>query len=90
MEIAVIAGIFIAIAIAAELFKAKANKQPSFRHTLRRSTKVLPHALTMLIMVSHASEITRVVSHVKVTHIAISALLFGIWLVSIKTTKEEL
>ena len=38
--------------------------------------------LGVLIVVAHASEITRVISHISLWHLAVAVVLFGLWLAS--------
>jgi hypothetical protein len=88
MELTLILGLFILTAIVAEILKTRRSKKTGFRHVLGKVTKFIPHALTLLVMVAHASEFTRVVSHLETSHIAISALLFGIWVAGVKNAEE--
>lgn len=46
---------------------------------IHKTSKMIPHALTTFIMVAHASEITRVVSHVSTLHIVAAVSIFAIW-----------
>ena len=46
--------------------------------------------LGVLIVVAHASEITRVTSHISLWHLAIAIILFGLWLAGEKHSSEEL
>lgn len=67
--------------------------------TLRKATRSLVRAtkvahvhqmLGVLIVVAHASEITRVISHISLWHLAIAMVLFGLWLASEKHSSKEL
>lgn len=46
--------------------------------------------LGVLIVVAHASEITRVISHISLWHLALAIVLFGLWMAGEKHTDEEL
>ncbi len=46
--------------------------------------------LGVLIIVAHASEITRVISHISLWHLAVALVLFGLWLASQNHATEEL
>lgn len=56
---------------------------------IQSASKMIPHAVTMLIMVAHASEITRVVSHISVAHVCTALGLFAVWALS-STGSEEI
>lgn len=88
MELSLILGLFILTAIVAEILKNRRGKKAGLGHALGKATKFIPHALTLLVMVAHASEFTRVVSHLETSHIAISALLFGVWVMGVKNAEE--
>lgn len=67
--------------------------RPKVRHAVaadsRQALHLVPHALTMLVMVAHASEITRVVEDVSLVHIVIATILFGVWVLT-KSGPEEI
>ncbi len=74
----------IVIALAVDRFR---DKQGESHHTkiaagIHRASKVIPHALTMVVMVAHASEITRVVSHISWPHLAAAFGLFMLWMLT--------
>lgn len=56
---------------------------------IQSASKMIPHAVTMLIMVAHASEITRVVSHISMAHACTALGLFAVWAFS-STGSEEI
>lgn len=60
--------------------------------SLVRASKVahVHQMLGILVVVSHASEITRVVSHISLWHLVIAIVLFGLWMASEKHSREEL
>ena len=60
--------------------------------SLARVTKVahVHQMLGVLIVVAHASEITRVISHISLWHLAIAMVLFGLWLASEKHSTIKL
>lgn len=55
---------------------------------VHQASKMFPHALTMVIMVAHASEITRVVSHVTWPHLAAALGVFVLWMLTSKGIEE--
>lgn len=55
---------------------------------IHRASKLVPHALTTFVMVAHASEITRVVSHVSAAHIAAAVGIFTIWALTTQGPEE--
>lgn len=86
----ILAGIA-AIALAADRARAKrsaASSQTSKAGKLHTAGRMIPHALTMLVMVAHASEITRVVQHVSAAHVVTALGLFAVWAVT-NTGSEE-
>lgn len=46
--------------------------------------------LGVLIVVAHASEITRVISHISLWQLSLAVVLFGLWMASEKHSSEEL
>ena len=46
--------------------------------------------LGVIIVVAHASEIVRVVSHITLWHLAVAMLLFSVWLLTQNEGAEEL
>lgn len=67
--------------------------------TLRKATRSLVRVtkvahvhqmLGVLIVVAHASEITRVISHISLWHLVIAMILFGLWFASEKHSSKEL
>lgn len=68
--------------------RSKVKVQSSKFGRLHSAGKMIPHAVTMLIMVAHASEITRVVSHVSATHALTALALFTVWAISSTGTEE--
>lgn len=83
-----LAGILL-IAFLADRRKAKARASSNQSGRVGSAARMIPHALTMLVMVAHASEITRVVSHVSTAHVLIALGLFAVWAVSNSTGSEE-
>ncbi|MBP9686176.1 MAG: hypothetical protein KBD66_00040 [Candidatus Doudnabacteria bacterium] len=57
-----------------------ATHQNRLSSGIHKTSKMVPHALTTFIMVAHASEITRVVSHVSALHIVAAVSIFAIWI----------
>ncbi len=91
METVFSLGAFIIAGLLAEVWKMRGRHgRYDWKRSVRNSTKLMPHALTILIMVSHASEITRVVSHVELTDLALSAGLFGLWILGLGKAQEEI
>jgi nitrate reductase gamma subunit len=71
------------IALLADRARArKVSAQSNTAGKIRQATRMVPHALTMLVMVAHASEITRVVSHISAVHILAALAMFAIWAVT--------
>lgn len=56
--------------------------------SIHKTSKMIPHALTTFIMVAHASEITRVVSHVSALHIVAAVSIFAIWVFTSSHAEE--
>lgn len=48
----------------------------------------LHQMLGVVIIVAHASEIVRVVSHITIWHLGIALVLFGLWLITQKSGTE--
>lgn len=61
-------------------------------HSLVRVSKAMHvhQMLGMLIVVAHASEITRVISHIGLWHLAIAIGLFALWLAGQHDPADEL
>lgn len=66
---------------------------------LRRATRALikgahkahvHQMLGIIIVVAHASEIVRVVSHISLWHLAAAVVVFSLWLATQKNATEEL
>lgn len=71
------------------------NAQSLGRYPAKRIYKWVQHAhvhqmLGAVIIVAHASEIMRVVEHIKIWHILAAMLLFAIWLSSERDHDAEL
>lgn len=85
-----LAGIAV-IAFAADRAHSKhstASSQNSKLGRIHSASKLVPHALTMLVMVAHASEITRVVEHVSAVHVVTALGLFAVWAVTNAGSEE--
>ncbi len=58
---------------------------------MRRIQKIHIHQmLGVIIVVAHASEIVRVVSHITLWHLLVAILLFSVWLLTQNEDAEEL
>lgn len=55
---------------------------------MRSARRMVPHALTMLVMVAHASEITRVVQHLSSVHVITALSLFAVWAITSSGSEE--
>ncbi len=85
-----LAGVVLIALVADRLqHRSKAKTQSNKFGRLQSASKMIPHAVTMLIMVAHASEITRVVTHISGTHIVTALGLFTVWAVT-NTGSEEI
>lgn len=77
-----------------QILKGRFNAQSMRKATrsLVRVSKVahVHQMLGVLIVVAHASEITRVISHISLWHLAIAIVLFGLWMVGENHHGEEL
>lgn len=71
----------------AALMRGKTNT--ALKHHVQHTAHMVPHAFTMLFMVAHASEFTRVVSHVSLTHAVITAALFTLWVLTRPKSEPE-
>jgi cytosine/uracil/thiamine/allantoin permease len=86
-----LAGIAV-IAFAADRAHSKHSTASSQKNSklgrIHSASKLVPHALTMLVMVAHASEITRVVEHVSAVHVVTALGLFAVWAVTNAGSEE--
>jgi nitrate reductase gamma subunit len=73
------------------MLKAQSLGRYSAKHIYKWVQNAHIHQmLGAIIIIAHASEIMRVVEHIKIWHIAASLLLFAIWLSSERDHDAEL
>jgi hypothetical protein len=56
------------------------SQKKQLGRSMHKHVRILPHALSMLIVVAHVSELTRVVEHVDWQHMVAALLLLGVWI----------
>lgn len=82
-----LAGVIL-IALWVDRRKTKTQATSAASSGIRSAGRMVPHALTMLVMVAHASEITRVVQHISSAHIIAALSLFAVWAITNSGSEE--
>lgn len=61
---------------------------PRIRDSVQHAFQLAPHALSMMILVAHASVITDVVSHISSMKLVLASALFALWYFSHSGSEE--
>ena len=87
-EVMVLVPAGLVLGIFAYRYLKSGKAHPALEHT-KNVAHVIPHALGMLIVTAHASELVRVVEHASLVHLVIATLLFAAWFIT-KSGPEEI